>query len=55
MDLLSRAAFLSWAAEGGIVQDPKYPHSAQLVFRDAPEDQWLAWTLLGLRLSSLGF
>jgi len=55
MDLLSRAAFLSWAAEGGIVQDPKYPHSAQLVFRDAPEDQWLAWDTPGPAVELIGF
>jgi len=55
MDLLSRADFLSWAAEGGIVPHPGYPQSAQLVFRDAPEDQWRAWETPGPAAELTGF
>lgn len=32
MNLLSNTAFLAWAAEAGLVPDPRYPGSEQLVF-----------------------
>jgi hypothetical protein len=37
MKTLSEAAFLEWADHAGMCLDPKYPHSAVLVFRSDPQ------------------
>jgi hypothetical protein len=44
MKTIADPIFLTWAADGGLVPDPRYPASRQqLVFVDAP-DCWRPWS-----------
>jgi hypothetical protein len=44
MKTIAEPIFLTWAADGGLVPDPRYPASRQqLVFVDAP-DCWRPWS-----------
>jgi hypothetical protein len=42
IERLSNEAMLAWAAEGGLIPDPRYPDSHALVFEASP-DCWCAW------------
>jgi hypothetical protein len=54
MRLIPDDQFLSWAAEAGLVPDPRYPLSKQLVFPQAP-DTWRFWLPPGLPSDLPGF
>ena len=42
MLIIPNSEFLVWAAEAGLVPDPRYPLSRQLVYADCP-DCWGGW------------
>lgn len=54
MKLIADNDFLAWAAESGLVPDPRYPNSKQLVF-PASFDTWRFWLPPGLPSDLPGF